>query len=720
MRKMIVLLLLLSAVAEAAPRIQIGLLSPESSASPAEIARAFANDPSLRTIAVHGFRDGAGVRMQQTYGALDVIGGDVAVRVDGRGRVRWMTSSEAAIPDGFSSSPDVSAADALASVWHGPRIDESHQTRLAILAVPGATPRLVWIVRLPADPIRLAVIEWYVDAHTGAPLWARNLARQVNGTVFPTNPAKSTTQEEPLDNLDSTATHLDGPDILGRNCIDNSDCPIVTPLGNVRWCDVQPKAAPTDPAGDFDYSRPAADTAPEDEFSEVQMYYHTTVALDRFRQLGFTNLSQRPMTAVVNVRIPMVTSIIQAICSGPTSTVPLMPFDNAAYMPAGTLDGFFPSQNEMVFGQGTTADFAYDGDVVQHEFTHAVMGTLTPNLVEAFPDATGLDTTMGGMMEGDADFWSCTISGDPDVGEYAGPGLTGSTGPIRTLVNGNHFPEDIDGESHDNSSVWSAALWEIRALSTDTMTMDGALYAAMAMLGDMDDMAAAADKVVAELGTAFDQNMADMARAKFDARGITDATANRVYALGSGDGVGRAYLYGTDVMPTKNPVPGPAQYQITLAEPANEIDVAIAQTAVAGLSTGIGGPTAPKIGLLAKVGDTPIAWDPTKYTVESLPSGDVTIATDGSASGKVMGTFPAGTVTLQLTNAGLTVFTQSIVFTAKSLAASPDAGTGAPDAGTGGSKSGGCGCVVSGGGATGAIWIGALAFLIVVTVRRRR
>lgn len=660
-------------------------------------------------------RGAAAVKFRQMHAGLEVVGGTVAVRVDDAGRVRWIRSSAVAVPEGFSTVPVLAAGDAVQALLVGPaahhagvQVDTARHTQLVIYAAGRAAPRLAWLVLLPRNVAYQETLRAYVDARTGAVLFLENLVkRDRQANVFEFNPAVSTVGVTTLDHLSAGATLLEDADMVVKNCVDKQTCMPVNYGGmmvNVHFCEMEATAT-ADASGDFTaYTRPATDTEPEDEFSEVQMYYHTTKVYERFRTWGFVDLNAKPMTAIVNLRIPPLD--FSSICLGSTSTGPLNPMDNAAFMPAGSFGGAFPPADWIVFGQGTSADFAYDGDVVYHEFTHAVMGTVSGQLQVAVPDAYGLDPTPGGMMEGYSDYFSAVVTGDPEMGEYAGVGLSPMplpSGAIRSLENTKVCPNDLWGEVHQDGEPWAGALWDIRQAlpAGDRDTFDGAVYAAMAMLGANDSGLTAAALTVAEVEVALGAGQADMATAAFAARGYDDCN-NRVVEAATKD---LLFLMGTDQAQSLTLVPGPLQFKLNVAEDATEITVGIFASQPGGLG-GITGMTGqPGVKLLVKAGDEPILWNWSTGDHDATAVGDVTFATSGNraGSGAATGAFPAGTYHVMLANTDATWIVQAVSFDSTPGNIQPDAGpmpdaapVTSPDAGPAVDDGGGdCGCRVA-------------------------
>ena len=116
----------------------------------------------------------------------------------------------------------------------------------------------------------------------------------------------------------------------------------------------------------------------------------------------------------------------------------------------------------MFFGQGTERDYAYDGDVVYHEFTHAIVDK-TLKLGQYTLDSFGVSAAPSAMNEGLADFFSSSITNDPELGEYAGASVLGNGGSIRNMVNGDTCSNSVVGEAHADSTLFSGGLWDARA-----------------------------------------------------------------------------------------------------------------------------------------------------------------------------------------------------------------------------------------------------------------
>lgn len=738
----------------ARPSLLSGTLSAPSAADAVDIARAYlATQPApvrgvdLRTLEVEGLvrpAEGAVVTFRQIVRGLDVIGSHVAVRVDTKGQVRWISAEVAELLPNFVTTPAISAEQAIDQVLLGPArkygdisVPAANHAQLVIYAPPASAPRLAWLVALDRNLVFQETLRIFVDAETGALLSVENLvktAKQANAFRF--NPKTTPDQEVVTLDLPDGAKTLDSPDVVGRNCVDKKTCQqfdLPPPYGKqwIHVCEMLPTAAADENLDFLSYERPVKDTEPEDTFAEVQMYYHTTKAYSAFRTLANNpklTLKSSPLTALANFRVPDFSNPLSAVCTGASnpSAPDLGPFDNAAFMPKGSLGAQigleFPPTDMIVFAQGTSKDFAYDGDVVYHEFTHAMMNSVS-KLGSASTDKYGLDLTPAGMHEAYADYFSSVITGDPAVGEYAGDWQ----GAIRTLENTMHCPEDLWGESHQDSNPYSGALWDVRkGLSeTDRPKMDAAVYTVVATsLGMFDGMPAAQAKTLAEIKVVLGDTIADVAKTKFAARGI-DTCNHRVIEMGPGDVKDVLFLHGTDEI-MASLVPGPVQFSIDVAKQSKAIVVNIAGSDNDGSD----------VKLLVKKGEEPILWS----WITSDPSHDaefegaVAFERGGQkpAKGTVHGNFGPGKYHLMLVNAGQTVTVQQIAFANQAGEYVPDAGpapmvdagTAAPDAATtaADADSSGCGCRVGGGSRTGQGWLACLGLgaLAMAWPRRRR
>jgi hypothetical protein len=175
--------------------------------------------------------------------------------------------------------------------------------------------------------------------------------------------------------------------------------------------------------------------------------------------------------------------------------LPLIPSFTNGYGPSSTgfggngpLDNAFfdPSNNMMVFGQGSSVDFAYDGEVAFHEMTHAACGAMGAQQGVGADTMSPIANTLGlfvdplAVNEGNADTFSFMEAGvnDPELAEFdaldeisllgqkipVGPnGNIRNEGPdnFKTCQgDGTNANPGRSGEAHDDGEIWAEFTYE--------------------------------------------------------------------------------------------------------------------------------------------------------------------------------------------------------------------------------------------------------------------
>ncbi len=514
-------------------------------------------------------------------------------------------------------------------------------------------------------------------------------------------------------------SQLDGPDLFARGCVDLGHCRQVEG-GWIHGCDPVPTAL-ADENGDFlAYERPADDASHDDPAAEVQLYHHAARALEAFRSFSGDpsfELLTRPMQLLANVRLSDLADP-SVWCDGPERPDPpeLVPLDFAFYTPEGTWGTDSPTEM-LVFGQGTALDLSYDSDLVSHELTHAVVHAVS-DIDWTVPDAAGMDLSQFAMNEGFADYFAGAIAEDPEIAEYAAPAFAG---PARSLDEDRACPRDLTGESHDDSRIWSSALWEIRQglAPDDRAAMDASVFTVLASLGSWDTFDSAQALMVDELGVSIGGAAADLATSVFESRGL-DGCSARVQPLELGETKEALYLWGTDRFALDPLIPAAVQLRFELAGDASEIALEIEESTpiVTGPSGVPTGDPEPEVWLLVKPGPLAIAWTWEPVGTHDAPlEAPVTFSDDPGrpGSGSLAGPFTAGVYHLQLANAGDGWEVRGIRIRATpSTEGDAGADAGEPGPAVGG---GGCGCRAPGGLATTA-W--PVLPIVVIVLRRRR
>jgi len=537
-----------------------------------------------------------------------VLGGGLLTLRGTSGLPRWTKDLRWVPPVGETPSWRIGAAEAVRIALgaeppgiRGPGAPALGGERAVPAVLPlGETGVPLWIVHLP--PLLPLVYNpvFYVEARHGRVLHQENRVWTAGRVkVFRGNPiATPEPVEVELSNLDSRepGSHLVGPLVRSFNCPDRHELFDVNYLGaraEVHLCS-EVHLAKADAQGDFLYDETSPNEA-EDLFAESHMFYHVNYAYDRFRAFGFDTLRQVPLRAVVNFRIPDVLGAF-------SPDGELQPFDNAFFLPAADLAGVIVrDEDSIVFGQGTRVDFAYDADVIYHEFTHAVVDTEARLWMTAL-DQWGVSVAPGSLHEGYADFFAATFTGDPAVGEYAGSGLLEEGGPIRDISGEATCPGSLIGEVHEDGLPWSGALWEIRSLLlADGVASDdiaAAVFAGIQALPEDAGYEIATEVTLAALAASLGEPVAARAREVFARRGVLDCA--RILPVTSKP---LMYLPGKSAWNLENYVPGVFQFRLTpeLAHGRAVVEFLLPAPGLALLGGGEAKPL-----LLVKAGEEPL------------------------------------------------------------------------------------------------------------------
>lgn len=262
---------------------------------------------------------------------------------------------------------------------------------------------------------------------------------------------------------------------------------------------------------------------------------------------------------------------------------------NAAFIPAlGTLRSKTPRADEIlsdlikpydhnVFFQGKR-DFAYDGDVVFHEFMHAVTTSLINKINSMGLNSWGIHSEPGSLNEAWSDYFAAAFTNRSTIGGYAAVTEGFKETSVRNIKNNLSCPRDATGEIHNDSQIWSGALWEIRERVLEhgneksALMFDRAVLASLAQAKINEDFKSQSEKLLANiekrplLGT-FVKNIADEILIK---RGLKDC--QRAYSLSSIDEKNELRIH------NKNILFVPSRLQIGLknyAPASSELKVAI-------------------------------------------------------------------------------------------------------------------------------------------------
>lgn len=385
---------------------------------------------------------GARVMLTKTGAPTRLVTADVAD--DTRGLVVPATrngASKAAIRASTYGNTTFSAADAGLVAY--PLVDG---TRVAWLFYRGVVPG--------TDRSPMVV----VDAESGRLLGRVDAGHKAKkADIFVPNPVTAKNKTSPvLLDLPDGATTLQNELFVAKSCVDKGKVIDAGQGYTLHVCDFEAKAV-ADVNGDFPYKIPDGQEN-EDPFSEVSAFYHVTRAYAYLSERGMPKVGA-PFLIGANFRVAG-----QDLFDESDEKDPLQPYANAFYAPADpTFEFLFDTKKPALFlGQATHIDFAYDGDVVYHEFGHAMVDATAKLDGEWKLDSQGASPAPGAMNEGLADVVSSWIAGDSKVGEYSSEeGGVGETS-IRDIKNNRKCPDDIVGEEHQDSLYFSGPLWDTR------------------------------------------------------------------------------------------------------------------------------------------------------------------------------------------------------------------------------------------------------------------
>jgi hypothetical protein len=416
--------------------------------------------PDLSDLRAEDVRSGlAGeyVRFQQTVDGVPVEGAQVVVALPSDPRrepvvvSRYESGWTPARGSAGTSGPE---ALRLAMDEIGGRSEDlrAEPTVEAVYLSKGRDRTLGWRVVLP---LREPLGTWLVRmrAENGEVLSTTDLLRYDSGQVFDPNPARDSGGTIP------PPTDCDSPEnesLLAGEYVSRELMGIAGGQDKLKgeFVDLTApgiaggyKAAGQAEEPSRSYLYPCTD----DRFEEVMVYHHVDAAQRKIQSLGFSEESG---------------ILDRAIAA------------HAHYF--SDCNAFFDPVTEGIhFGDadtcGVNADSGEDGDVIVHEYGHAIQHDQIPGF--GFGSAAEAEEAWS-MGEGFGDFLTAAILGDACLAEWFSFG--GSC--LRDMENSNHYPEDYDAcrpipprpaEPHCGGLIWGGALWDlVQALGGDQRARD--------------------------------------------------------------------------------------------------------------------------------------------------------------------------------------------------------------------------------------------------------
>ena len=392
------------------------------------------------------------------------------------------------------------------------------------------------------------------------------------------------------------------------NCVDRGSVKQVTLYEETfaaHICDFESTAESDAATGSFEGIGFEGHDVPGDALAQVSAFHHVNVALERFAQVvpGLeVKPAQRPLQVVSNVMFPSGYGVFDRQRMGDAS-LPLDPFRNGAYFggPYTIMLPTTPLQPYLLLGQGRHVDTAYDASLVYHEVTHAVVSALGGLGWYAF-DTQGVHCAPGAMEEGLADYFAAVISGESAFAPYFAtefPDIDLS----RDVDNARSCPLWLSGEGHEDSMVFSGALWRARrGLSSEAerSSVDALLLATLAALPTRSvGFADFAGAFVAAIGASpLGLEASTVAQTAFETSGLLPNCERILRWTGKplhvrGTGTGGGFIAPGTLAVAANPAPGFFQAQVPIEPGSRRILVSFvrARSGADGRDTGLGVPS---------------------------------------------------------------------------------------------------------------------------------
>lgn len=168
-------------------------------------------------------------------------------------------------------------------------------------------------------------------------------------------------------------------------------------------------------------------TRSQQEFEDVNAYYHINTFQEHIRSLGFTNLADYQVWIDTHTQ------------SGA---------DNSMFS-SGT------TPPRLAFGEGGVDD-AEDADVIVHEYTHAISFSAAPNTTSG-PERSALEEANADYFASsysrsiNSFYWEYVFSWDGHNEFWAG----------RKSVSNKHYPENLAYHLYYDADIWSSTIMEI-------------------------------------------------------------------------------------------------------------------------------------------------------------------------------------------------------------------------------------------------------------------
>lgn len=311
---------------------------------------------------------------------------------------------------------------------------------------------------------------------------------------------------------------------------------------------------------------------------------------------------------------------------------------NAAFIPAlnmmrtttpradEILNDLIKPFDHNVFFQGDR-DFAYDGDVVFHEFMHAVTTSLVNKLNAMGLNSWGIHSEPGSLNEAWSDYFAAAFTNRSTIGGYAAIKDGYGEASLRNIKNDLRCPENMIGEIHNDGLTWSGALWEIREAvqafsgQENAIEFDRAVLSSLAQAKTSEDFKTQSEKLLRniEKRPTLGSKIRALANDILIKRGVKDC--RRAFKLSSVDAQNQVTTTEKNLLfvPSKIQIGlknyAPASSQLEIAIPAGAQSLTLSWRQYLGSNGALmGAPATPEstknmVPLFAMASfDTPIEW----------------------------------------------------------------------------------------------------------------
>ncbi|MBM4065333.1 MAG: hypothetical protein FJ266_06785 [Planctomycetes bacterium] len=388
---------------------------------------------------------GERVTFRQHLNQIPVIGAEIDVHVSGKNSIFCVENH--CIPNiRIDTQPTVERDDAVSAAERALAVDkdkiEKASSELVILP-SGPDQHLAWRVIVSKKGLIDRTWLVYVDAKKkGWVLYKKKLQSSATGTgdVYRENPITTQTLTTvTLNNLTDDSPLLEGDygKPYNANCLETAE-------DTSDFSDLS-----TAFSADRNYSYTGIS---DNRLEEVMVYYHLNRMHDTLKStFGFSSLdNQMPM--VVNAQDP---------------DSPSRGYDNAFY----SRDDNFSSTGYLLFGCGDELNnLGLDADVITHEYGHAVLDHIQPELYEVIEH-----NYSGAIHESVGDTMASYFGTNGVIGEWGLTARFGSGDYSRNMDNNRKYPDDVYlpsygvSEVHYTGEILNGVYWNIKdAVGSDT------------------------------------------------------------------------------------------------------------------------------------------------------------------------------------------------------------------------------------------------------------